>query len=414
MTRQNATNFTAPLQFPYATAGTDVFMKEDVQILAQAVDQHNHTTGKGLPIAAGAIPNGSITSAMIADGTIQGADIATGAITTTQIADGTIATADLANQAVTNAKLGTDTARLNLLTNGGFEIWQRGNGPFSVPSGGGVVPKGADMWSPQLATGAGNITITKETTTIDVASSASAKVVYTAGAGDAAVCAYEQLISAASDIAAVVRGKTLSFSVRVNASAAGRVRAFYADGVNGGGNRIFGSYNATSNAWETLTLACPIAASPAYLYIGIDILLGQTTTFYVDNAMLVVGSVAADYAPLHPADDLARCLRYYQRWDDANTEIGMGASQNTTSHIILLPLAAGMAITPSLTTSPVANLLLQNSTLTGSVAPSAVAASTMGKRVCSLSATTGAAFNTAGSPVFLYTNTGWIAMEANP
>ena len=28
--------------------------------------------------------------------------------------------------------------------------------------------------------------------------------------------------------------------------------------------------------------------------------------------MLVVGSVAADYAPMHPADDLARCQRYYQ------------------------------------------------------------------------------------------------------
>jgi hypothetical protein len=28
--------------------------------------------------------------------------------------------------------------------------------------------------------------------------------------------------------------------------------------------------------------------------------------------MLVVGSQAANYVPLHPADDLARCLRYYE------------------------------------------------------------------------------------------------------
>ena len=28
--------------------------------------------------------------------------------------------------------------------------------------------------------------------------------------------------------------------------------------------------------------------------------------------MLVVGSQPADYVPLHPADDLARCLRYYE------------------------------------------------------------------------------------------------------
>src|SRR5499427_6610596 len=95
-------------------------------------------------VLTGTLPNPGlvpVTSAMIADGTIQGADIATGAITTTQIADGTIATADLANAAVTNAKLGTDTARLNLLTNGGFEIWQRGNGPFTAT---GVY--GPDRW----------------------------------------------------------------------------------------------------------------------------------------------------------------------------------------------------------------------------------------------------------------------------
>src|SRR5262249_46089074 len=65
---------------------------------------------------------------------IDGSGINAGSITTTQIQDGTIATADLANNAVTNAKLGTDTARLNLLTNGGFEIWQRGAGPFNTAS----------------------------------------------------------------------------------------------------------------------------------------------------------------------------------------------------------------------------------------------------------------------------------------
>src|SRR5215471_2158338 len=110
MARTSATNYTAQ-PFTYATAGTDIFKKEDVQVLAQAVDQHDHTTGKGLAIPAGAIPAGTITTALIADGTIQAADIA--------------------NAAVTNAKLGTDTARSNLLTNGGFEIWQRGAGAFA-------------------------------------------------------------------------------------------------------------------------------------------------------------------------------------------------------------------------------------------------------------------------------------------
>src|SRR5215471_7258890 len=130
MTRQNATNFSGTLQFPYANAPTDLFKKEDVQVLALATDQHDHSPGKGLILSPGAIPAGSITSAMIADGTIQAVDIASGiiglnssliqdgaitgnklapgavgtnqiasgAVTTTQIADGTVGTVDLAVQ----------------------------------------------------------------------------------------------------------------------------------------------------------------------------------------------------------------------------------------------------------------------------------------------------------------------------
>jgi hypothetical protein len=102
MARLVATNFTGGLQFPYATAAADLFHKEDVQTLALAVDGHDHTAGKGLPVVltAGSIPgsaiqDGTITSAKIADGTIVGADIADGAITGTKILDGSIGSADL-------------------------------------------------------------------------------------------------------------------------------------------------------------------------------------------------------------------------------------------------------------------------------------------------------------------------------
>ena len=52
MARTAAVNFTGPLQFPYATAATDLFKKEDVQTLAVAVDAHDHSAGKGLPVGA--------------------------------------------------------------------------------------------------------------------------------------------------------------------------------------------------------------------------------------------------------------------------------------------------------------------------------------------------------------------------
>jgi hypothetical protein len=268
MARTTATNFTGPLQYPIATAATDIFKKEDLQTLAQAVDQHDHTAGKGLSVAP-------------------------------------------ANASITNAKLASDTARANLLTNGSFDVWQRGNGPF-VCNGGGVVSSTCDRWAPQLATGAGNITVTRETATVDAGSSASAKVVYTAGAGDATVNAFQQQATS-GDIISQLRGRTVSFSARVNVSAIGRVRLFYYDGVSGSGARINApAYNLTANAWETLTFTFPVAAGATAFYVGVDILLGSTTTFYADNAMLVVGSVPSDYAPLHPADDLARCLRYYE------------------------------------------------------------------------------------------------------
>jgi hypothetical protein len=103
MTRRTANNFAGALQFPYADAAADLFHKEDVQTLAQAVDQHTHATGLGAPIApltAASIPNGLITSAMIADGTIVGGDIANGTITSANIQDNTILKDDIAPGAV--------------------------------------------------------------------------------------------------------------------------------------------------------------------------------------------------------------------------------------------------------------------------------------------------------------------------
>lgn len=107
MARVNAANFTGPLQFPYATVGADLFKKEDVQVLAQAVDQHTHGTGKGLPIASGGITGasiapGTITSAHILDRTIVASDIAPNTITGAEILDGAITFLDLAPGAASN------------------------------------------------------------------------------------------------------------------------------------------------------------------------------------------------------------------------------------------------------------------------------------------------------------------------
>ena len=81
-------NYTTPT-FSRATAGTDPFKMGDVQLVASALSTHDHSTGKGLPLTvATGIPDGSITSAKILDGTIATADLAAHAISQVAQANG--------------------------------------------------------------------------------------------------------------------------------------------------------------------------------------------------------------------------------------------------------------------------------------------------------------------------------------
>lgn len=75
------------------------------------IDVHDHSPGKGLPISAAGIGNGTITTA--------------------KIADGAVTTAKIANNAVTAAKM--DRAYVHPL--GSMLIWYRPNGSLAVPTG---------------------------------------------------------------------------------------------------------------------------------------------------------------------------------------------------------------------------------------------------------------------------------------
>lgn len=292
-------NYSSPT-FPRATAGTDLFLKEDVQALAAAVSTHDHSTGKGVALTAGAIPNGTITSAMIADGTIVAGDIADGTITSAKIADGTLVAADHADASLTNAKLGPDVARANLLTNGGFEIWQRGNGPFTANGA-----YTADRWVIGLG-GSDTLSVSRDTTNIDTAGgsqvAAACTFVLSGGAGLSNLVNYPKVADGYN-----IANRTLSASVRVRTSTANAVRV----GLHNGSAFTYSSYHTGGGGWETLTVTATMAASGVSLG-QLSVLFAASCTAYVDNAMLVVGSQPADYAPLHPADDLARCLRYYE------------------------------------------------------------------------------------------------------
>lgn len=338
-------NYTTPT-FSRATAATDLFKKEDVQNLAAAVSTHDHSTGKGVTIPfASSIPNGTITSVMIADGTIDTADLKDGSVTSAKIADGTIATGDLANASVTNAKLASDVARANLLTNGGFEIWQRGTGPFTANGA-----WTADRWMISLG-GASTISVGRDSTFIDPNGSVfAAAVTYTHAAES-------YLAQSVLEVTGQLRGRTVTYSARVRTATASAVRL--AVTVTGGAGVVYGSYHTGDSTFQTLSVTTPVAAGATG--VGVNVVFNASCSAYIDNAMLVVGSVAADYAPLHPADDLARCLRYYEvAGATYSTLIASGQCYAATAAVFPWAFKVRKAVTPVITVVGATGLYVYN------------------------------------------------------
>jgi hypothetical protein len=207
----------------------------------------------------------------------------------------------LQNGSVANAALGSDVARLNLLPNGGFEIWQRGNGPFTGIAGN----LSADRW---VFGGAGTDTVSISKDTANVASSdsnADAAVTFTLGTG-AGGSHYVQILKSSEQ---PLFGAVLSFSAMVRTATANAVRLGCS--LDNGTTWTYSAYHVGDGAYHLLNLtSAAVAAGSVGVQVGF--FFAASCTAYLDNAMLVIGSQYASFVPPHPADDLARCLRYYE------------------------------------------------------------------------------------------------------
>ena len=63
-----------------------------------------------------------------------------------------------------------------------------------------------------------------------------------------------------------------------------------------------------------------------------------------------MGSVPADYAPMHPADDLARCQRYYEMIGEAAQSFAyQGYCAASSAFTIFAPYRVRKAIAPTVT-----------------------------------------------------------------
>lgn len=312
-----------------------------------------------------------------------------------------VTAAGVADGSLTNAKLGPDVARDNLLTNGGFEIWLRGAGPYS--SNGAY---SADRW----------IVFFQGTTTIS-ASRDSANVVPGTG-GYCAACTvtnasagqiaqlYQYLAS--SDV--VLNGLTVSFSARVKSSVANAVRLRLNDGAV-----VNGAYHSGSGNYETLSVTKTLNISSGQVQCGV--VFEGAGTFYVDNASLVVGSQPANYVPLHPADDLARCQRYFQTLlysTGSQNDRYLGQAYSGTNAQIPIALHPPMAVTPTITISAPSDF--QQTLASASAAPLTGLSPTLGSPLSVLLTSTVGSGLVAGNATILYAAAAGAKLygEANP
>lgn len=195
-------------------------------------------------------------------------------------------------------------AAVNLLTNGGHEIWQRGAGAF-VTSGG----YAADRWE-LLEVGGDSLSVTPDGANKKTNSLYASAIVFTL-VGGAGATQYRQELVIADNFHGLL-GETISFraSVALAGAVANAVRAFITtDGT--GGVTTYSSYHGNDTNWEDLdVVGVTVPSDATFIFVGLA--FDVSCTAYMDNCMFVVASAATDYVALAPADEWERCQRYYE------------------------------------------------------------------------------------------------------
>jgi len=195
----------------------------------------------------------------------------------------------------------TPGAQLNIIDNGGMEIWQRGT-TFSNPTS-----YTADRWN--ISTSCTTYSIAQESTIVD-SGVYSMKLVITTPAGGVF------RIGQSPENPAQYVGKTMSYSARVKSNIAG-VKLFVS---YIGGQTASTIAHTGDNTWQTLSMTIVMPNQGLTFSIGFDSVnttVGSSVspsagTFYVDGVCMVAGSNPAVYVPLSLQEDLARCQRFYE------------------------------------------------------------------------------------------------------
>jgi hypothetical protein len=241
----------------------------------------------------------------------------------------------------------TPSVQLNIIDNGGMEIWQRGI-TFSNPTS-----YTADRWN--ISTSCTTYSIAQESGAANVDSGIySMKLVITTPSGGVF------RIGQSPENPTQYIGKTMSYSARVKSNIAG-VKLF----VSYSGGQTASTIGHTGdNTWQTLSMTILIPNAGLTFSIGFDSVnttVGTSVspsagTFYVDGVSMVAGSNAAVYIPLTLQQDLARCQRFFYATPVVNNMfICHGQCQNATTSAYIFRFPVSMRIAPTLTVNNTTN-----------------------------------------------------------
>lgn len=87
------------------TSGSDLFNHIQLANNFQAIDNHDHTSGKGLPIPTGGLQNLAVTGPKVAADAIDASKILDGSVGTNELAANAVTTTKITDANVTNPKL---------------------------------------------------------------------------------------------------------------------------------------------------------------------------------------------------------------------------------------------------------------------------------------------------------------------
>ncbi len=230
---------------------------------------------------------------------------------------------------VTDLRVFSKTETINQLINPGFEIWQRGTGPFTANNA-----YAADRW--QLTVATSTVSVSRETANVKD-SLYSAAITYTHSGGGSVTL--RQILE---DIARY-KGRVVTYSKWIKSSVVGTVKLR----INDGTNNYDSPYN-TSIGWELLTITAfiPTSATVLTAMLRFDV---ASCVCYADNGVLVISPTPADFTPFDPPIDLMRCQRYYQISNFSNAFIVQQHAGAGVALYFWTPFAVEMGGVPTMT-----------------------------------------------------------------